>query len=251
MLSLDGEQISIAIDLDQGARLASLQWRDMEFVTAFNGDTLRWGWYAMAPWAGRIKDGLIKDVNNKSYQLPTTFDHPFALHGLGFFSSWQDLGSGKQLLQLPPPYNGARVIQHFEILDDALRWSLEYESNGCQLPVCLGFHPLISRDIGRGGEAELSFKANKMLERDEDFKFTQKYLPQSQGPWDEIFTEVIGEPKIIWAGAAQLSIESDAQCWGVYDLSEESICIQPTTSYLPGVVGDNYLEALFRFSEDD
>ena len=107
MLSIDGEQISIAIDLDQGARLASLQWRDMEFVTAFNGDTLRWGWYAMAPWAGRIKDGLIKDVNNKSYQLPTTYDHPFALHGLGFFSSWQDLGSGKQLLQLPPPYNGA------------------------------------------------------------------------------------------------------------------------------------------------
>ena len=70
-------------------------------------------------------------------------------------------------------------------------------------------------------------------------------------PWDEIFTEVIGEPKITWAGAAQLSIESDAECWGVYDLSEGSICIQPTTSYLPGVVGDNYLEALFRFTEDD
>ena len=32
MLNIDGDQISIAIDLDQGARLASVQWRDMEFV---------------------------------------------------------------------------------------------------------------------------------------------------------------------------------------------------------------------------
>jgi len=43
MLNIDGDQISIAIDLDQGARLASLQWRDMEFVTPFAGDVLRWG----------------------------------------------------------------------------------------------------------------------------------------------------------------------------------------------------------------
>ena len=60
MLNIDGDQISIAIDLDQGARLASLQWRDMQFVVPFNGDVLRWGWYGMAPWAGRIKDGLDK-----------------------------------------------------------------------------------------------------------------------------------------------------------------------------------------------
>ena len=57
MLNIDGDQISIAIDLDQGGRLASLQWRDMQFAVPFNGDVLRWGWYCMAPWAGRIKDG--------------------------------------------------------------------------------------------------------------------------------------------------------------------------------------------------
>ena len=61
MLNIDGDQISIGIDLDQGGRLASLQWRDMQFAVPFNGDVLRWGWYGMAPWAGRIKDGLVKD----------------------------------------------------------------------------------------------------------------------------------------------------------------------------------------------
>ena len=57
MLNIDGDQISIGIDLDQGARLTSVQWRDMQFAVPFNGDVLRWGWYGMAPWAGRIKDG--------------------------------------------------------------------------------------------------------------------------------------------------------------------------------------------------
>ena len=92
MLNIDGDQISIGIDLDQGGRLASLQWRDMQFAVPFNGDVLRWGWYGMAPWAGRIKDGLVKDSKGVDHQLPTTFMPPHAIHGFGFFSSWQDLG---------------------------------------------------------------------------------------------------------------------------------------------------------------
>ncbi len=52
MLNIDGDQISIAIDLDQGARLASVQWRDMQFVVPFRGQDLTWGWFSMVPFAG-------------------------------------------------------------------------------------------------------------------------------------------------------------------------------------------------------
>ena len=223
MLNIDGDQISIAIDLDQGARLASLQWRDMQFVTPFNGDIKGWGWYAMAPWAGRVKDGVIKDSKGKSFQLPTTYDHPNAIHGYGFYSSWQDLGDGRQLLEFPSPYQGASVIQHFEILDDGLRWSLEYEANGCDLPFSLGFHPWIARDIGKGDSAQLDFKANKMLLRDSNFVPTGEFAPQPAGPWDDTFTEVIGTPQITWPGSATLKIESDAPYWTVYDMHEDGI----------------------------
>jgi aldose 1-epimerase len=254
MLNIDGDQISIGIDLDQGGRLASLQWRDMQFAVAFNGDVLRWGWYGMAPWAGRIKDGLVKDSKGVNHQLPTTFMPPHAIHGFGFFSSWQDLGGGKQLLEFPTPYNGALVIQHFEILDDALRWSLEYEANGCDLPFSLGFHPLIARDIGKGDSAELDFKANKMMVRDQDYVLTGEYLPQPPGPWDDTFTEIIGTPEIIWPGAARLTVESDAPYWTVYTENEDGICLEPQTAppnaQLLGVTGDNYIEVLFRFSEE-
>jgi aldose 1-epimerase len=120
----------------------------MQFAVPFAGDPRGWGWYAMAPWAGRIKNGIVKDKNGNKIQLPTTFDPPHAIHGYGFFSSWEDLGEGKQLLEFPAPYNGASVIQQIEILDDAIRWSLDYEAGDCDLPFSLAFiHGLLATSV--------------------------------------------------------------------------------------------------------
>ena len=33
---------------------------------------------------------------------------------------------------------GATVEQTIEVLDDAIRWSLEYDDNGCDIPVWMG-----------------------------------------------------------------------------------------------------------------
>ena len=111
MLNIYGDQISIAIDLDQGARLASVQWRDMQFAVPFRGQDLTWGWFSMVPFAGRIKDGIIKDTKGNKHQLPNNFDPPHALIGYGAQSSWEDIGSGRQFLELPSPFNGATVTQ--------------------------------------------------------------------------------------------------------------------------------------------
>ena len=65
--SLDGGEISLEIDVDQGARISSIRFHEIECAVPFRGQTLTWGWYAMAPWAGRIRDGLIKDkAGNRS-----------------------------------------------------------------------------------------------------------------------------------------------------------------------------------------
>ena len=87
MLNIDSDQISIAIDLDQGARLASVQWRDMQFVVPFRGEDLAWGWFAMVPFAGRVKNGVVRDLKGNEYQLPTNFDPPHALIGQAVRSS--------------------------------------------------------------------------------------------------------------------------------------------------------------------
>jgi aldose 1-epimerase len=183
---------------------------------------------------------------------------PHAIHGFGFFSSWQDLGGGKQLLELPDPYGGAQVIQSYEILDDGLRWSLEYEDNGCDLPFSLGFHPWIAREIGKGETAELSFAANQILHRDNDFvpsgKFSRPTQSDMEKPLDDTFTEVSGVAEIVWAGAARMRIESDAPYWHIYTEDETGICVEPMSAppnaHLVGITGEPYIEALFTFTED-
>ncbi|MCX6454588.1 MAG: galactose mutarotase, partial [Actinobacteria bacterium] len=78
MQHIDGSEISVGIDLDQGARIASLQWRDLQFVVPFRGTPLSWGWYSMSPWAGRVRDGLMKDASGVEHTLPTNWLPPHA-----------------------------------------------------------------------------------------------------------------------------------------------------------------------------
>ena len=92
---IDDAEFQIAIDNDNGARITSLKWRDNEFALPFRGQVHTSGWYAMAPWAGRINEGLIKDSGGQEFQLPVTIDPPHALHGFGLISSWQEIGPGR------------------------------------------------------------------------------------------------------------------------------------------------------------
>jgi aldose 1-epimerase len=164
------------------------------------------------------------------------------------------LGGGRQFLELPSPYESATVTQSYEILDNAIRWSLEYEANGCELPVTLGFHPWFAREIGKGDSAELSFKANKMFKRSNDQIPTGELIPPSTPPWDDTFIEILGTPEIIWPGAAKLTVESDTPYWHIYDQDEDGICIEPVTappdSQNLKIQGESYIECLITFSED-
>jgi aldose 1-epimerase len=253
MHTLDGGDISLEIDIDQGARISSLNFRGIECVLPFRGQTLTWGWYAMAPWAGRIKDGLIKDRTGEVFQLPTNLAPPNAIHGFTLTHPWEEIGRGYFGIDFPEPYRGARVEQRFEILDNALRWSLEYESGDCELPFWLGFHPWFPRELSRGGGAEIDFHPTKMFERGSDYLPTGKLIEPTRGPWDDSFTEVRGVPKIYWENALEISIECDAPNWVVYDLDPEGICIEPQTAPPDaanlGISGESYIEALFVFEE--
>ena len=76
MQFIDDAEFQIAIDDDNGARITSLKWRENEFAVPFRGQVHTSGWYAMAPWAGRIKEGLISNSAGQQIQLPATIDPP-------------------------------------------------------------------------------------------------------------------------------------------------------------------------------
>ncbi|MEI9906705.1 MAG: galactose mutarotase [Actinomycetota bacterium] len=254
MQFIDDAEFQIAIDLDQGARIASLKWREMEFAVPFRGDIESWGWYPMAPWAGRIRNGIVKDASGKEFQLPTTIEPPHALHGFGFISSWREIGPGRALLEFSSPYGGATVEQKIEVLDDAIRWSLEYEAGDCTLPAWLGIHPWFPREIGRGESAEIEFAAAKMLKNDSESVPTGELIEPMREPWNNAFTEIRGVPAVVWEGAARIDIESDAPWWVVYTEDHEGVCIEPQTAPPDaanlGIQGEHYIEALFLFSDD-
>ena len=253
MQFIDDADFQLTIDLDQGARISSLLWRDMQITVPFRGTVHNYGWYALAPWAGRVKDGILLDSKGTQVQLPTNLDPPHALHGFGFTSSWQEIGPGRALLHLPAPYKGATVEQRIEVLDDAIRWSLEYDDNGCDLPFWLGLHPWFARELPRGGSAELEFSAQTMLKRGSDGIPTGERISPTADPWDDAFTDVRGTPAIVWEDVLRVSIESDAPWWVVYTEDQEGICVEPQTAPPDaanlGISGENYIEALFVFEE--
>ena len=257
MQFIDDADFQVAIDLDQGARIASLTWRDMQFATPFRGDLASYGWFAMAPWTGRISEGEIADASGKTFTLPQTLYPPHAALGLGYTASWQEVGPGRSRLELPKPYQGASIEQTIEVLDDAIRWSIEYDAGNCELPGWLGLHPWFNRDLDQGDSAEVIFTAKKMLARDDekiplDLSSGGKLISPTSGPWDDQFTEISGVPAIVWGNAARIDIESDAPWWGVNTEDNDSVSLQPMSAPSDaaklGIVGEHYVEALFTFS---
>ncbi len=111
MQYIDDAEFQIAIDLDNGARISSITWRELQFTIPYRGSPLHSGWYAMGPWAGRVRDGIIRGADGEEFQLPTNIVPPHAMHGFGFTSSWQEIGPGRSLLHLPKPYGGATMEQ--------------------------------------------------------------------------------------------------------------------------------------------
>ena len=96
MQFIDDAEFQVAIDLDQGARIASIKWRDIEFAMPFRGGNLNWGWYAMAPWAGRIRDGIIRNPAGKNFNCQQHLIHPMQ------FMDLDQHRHGKKLVQDVP-----------------------------------------------------------------------------------------------------------------------------------------------------
>ena len=253
MQYLDDGDLSLVIDLDQGARISSLLFRDLEVTIPSRGSLVNWGWYSMAPWAGRIRDGLITDSAGAEHQLPIVLDPPHALHGFGVMYGWQELGKGRARLEFPEPYLGASVTQQIELVDNAIRWSLEYDDGGVDLPFWLGMHPWFARELGRGASAELEFDAEEMLVRGSDGLPTGEITRPGRGPYDDAFTKMRGVPRIVWDGALAVTIESDAPWWVIYTEDSDGICVEPQSAPPDaanlGISGEGYLEALFLFEE--
>ena len=215
---------SAVVDLEHGGRLRSLRVDGLELLRAQQTDPMAWGCFPMAPWAGRIRRGRF-DFDGRSCRLPVNLP-PHAIHGTVFTRRWDDdltidLGGDW-------PWPG-RVVQHVELLPDALHLRLEVHADGPPFPASCGWHPWFRRRLATGGDAQLSFDAGAMWVRDADGIPSGELVDPPPGPWDDCFTDLRGSPRIEWPGALTLTVESACPHVVVFDEPVDALCVEPQT----------------------
>lgn len=188
-----------------------------------------WGSFPMAPYAGRIRDGVFT-FEGRTVRLPITMP-PHAIHGTVLDRRWRVVGDGAIETELGPdwPFAG-RVVQRFELAADHLTCRLELHADE-PMPASIGWHPWFARRVPDAPEGlELDFEAGAMYLRDADGIATSRLVTPPPGPWDDCFTDLRRPPVLRWPGVLELTVESGCPDWVVYTVPEDALCVEPQTA---------------------
>ena len=221
----------VAVDAADGGRITSLQIEGVELLGAVGTDVIEHGSFVMAPWAGRIRDGVLR-VAGVEHMLPTDRTHPHAGHGLVMDRPWQveqTTDAGLRIrcdLDSRWPFPG-HVVQEFRLTAEHLAQRVEVHAQAAAFPATVGWHPWFRRVLESGEIAELHFEASGMLLRDAAGIPGGEVVAVPPGPWDDCFTGVRWPMTITWPGAAVLRISSDVEFAVVYDELAEAFCVEP------------------------
>ncbi len=217
---LDNGRVLATIDPSRGARLSSLVIDGHELLGPD-------GCFPMVPWAGRIRDGLLT-IDGISHQLPLSKDGN-AIHGLGRDVAWERTGGGSYSCELgaPWPTSGVATLD-YELTAGGIRTTLSWD-DGTELPCSIGLHPWFRRRLEVGGDVDLSFSPDVMVERGDDGLPTGQLVPPSDGPWDDCF-RVDGAPVLTWPDALTVTLTASSPWWVVYDMPHDTVCVEPQTA---------------------
>ncbi len=234
-----------------GGRVTSLAVDDLEMLAGPGNGPLFGGLYPMAPWAGRLRDGLLA-WGGQTTRFPAHLTPPHAIHGTLLERAWTVLEVSADRVALeaelvdPWPFGGS-VRHEFVLSDDALTCRLEVHATNEPFPAVAGWHPWFRwqlRDaagVRRGGRAEIGLPAGGMLRRGEDGLPDGTVLrPYPEGPWDDCFLEFSGAPTVTWPDALRVTVLSDAPWFVVLTARPEGICVEPQTGPPNGLNDGSY-----------
>jgi galactose mutarotase-like enzyme len=178
------------------------------------------------PFAGRVRNGVFS-FGGSEFVLPAN-DGSHALHGFGLNAQWHQVETTSIRFDFdePWPFRGS-ATQRFDLHDDRLDLTMTVHAVDAQ-PVQLGWHPWFRRDIGTGQDAELTFAAAAMFERDSDGIPSGAMVDPGAGPWDDCFANLATNPSISW-GDFRVTLESNADEWTVYNMPTHALCVEPQT----------------------
>lgn len=221
----------VVVDPADGGRITSLEVDGVELLGGVGSGVIEHGSFVMAPWAGRIRDGVLR-VAGVEHKLPTDRTHPHAGHGLVMDRPWQvEQATGDRLrlrcdLDARWPFPG-HVVQELGLAGDRLTQRVEVHAHAAAFPATVGWHPWFRRVLDSGSVAELAFEAAGMLRRDAAGIPDGALVAVPPGPWDDCFTGVRWPMTVTWPGVVTLRISADVGFAVVYDERAEAFCVEP------------------------
>lgn len=219
----------LVVDVDAGARLASLEVFGHQLLVTSDNAVTGWGSYPMAPFAGRVRRGRFS-FEGRDYRVPINFG-AHAIHGMAFDRPWTAVTSTDFAIALDSrwPFPG-EVRQSMVLAEDELFLRLEVHAAKGPMPASCGWHPWFRRRLGHGAPARIHFEAEFMEVKDDEGIPSGERKAPSPGPWDDCFGGLAGPARITWPGLLELELESDAHYLVVYDEPEHAVCVEPQTS---------------------
>jgi aldose 1-epimerase len=234
------EDVEAVVDPGAGGRIASLRVDGLEALVTDGAGPVGWGCYPMVPWAGRVRDGVLR-WRGEEHRLPTHLVPPHAIHGTLLETPWEvaeaGVTSAVMTAQLGPPWPfGGRAVHRVALTPQGLRAELEVHAAGRAMPAIVGWHPWFPRVLrdaagsAVGAPVVVDLDAGGMLQRGADGLPDGTIVrPIPPEPWDDCFVDVAGAPGVHWPGALAVEIESDVPCWVVYTENERGVCVEPQT----------------------
>lgn len=228
------------LDPAAGGRIAALRVGGLEVLVTEGGGPIAWGCYPMIPWAGRLRDGVLR-WRGEEHRLPAGLLPPHSIHGTLLETAWEivEVGPAEATLaaDLGPPWPfGGRAVHRVTLGASSLHAEIEVRAGDRPMPAVVGWHPWFPRVLrdtagtAVGEPLVVDLAAGGMLRRGGDGLPTGEVVrPAPPGPWDDCFVELADSPGVHWPGALEVRIASEAPCWVVYTERPDAVCVEPQT----------------------
>jgi aldose 1-epimerase len=242
-------EVTAAVDPAAGGRLASLVIAGRERLLTDPDPSallpsITWGSFAMLPWVGRMRGGLL-EWRGLSVQLRRDFG-AHAIHGTAYDQPWTVLAADERSvelgLRLGPserwPF-AAEARQEIALRPDALGLRIEVRAEE-PMPVAAGWHPWFRRTAGE--PVVVTVPAPAVLETTDDLIPTGAVVPVDaitdlRGPHaigerrlDHAYVGVDGPCRLAWTDL-ELTIEAHPLGSVVVYSPAASICLEPQSSW--------------------
>lgn len=242
-MELSAGSTRLRVDTSSGARVASLLVDDgtgggepLELAGRYADSPHGWGAFPMAPWAGRVRGGLLT-WRGQTHQLPVP-KPPHAIHGTVARVPWDVVTSDARAAVLRAdlgpgwPWPGHAELS-YALEAEELRVRLAVHAHDAEMPAWVGLHPWFPRTL-RGQRVRMTLSGRALLATAGGIPTAEEVPLPSAAPEDAQLDDTVAGvawPVVLtWPGVARLEVSADAPWAVVFTQREEAVCVEPQTA---------------------